>query len=167
MSMRYGYPAAAALLLSGCCLAAASSQAAESTVARGKYLVQVGGCGDCHTPGYFLGKADESRYLGGSDVGFKIPPGTFVGANLTPDKETGLGSWSTEQIVTALTKGERPDGRMLSEVMPWRDFAHLTPADAKSIAMYLKSLPPVSHKVPGPLGPGEKPGFPVLTVVAP
>ncbi|WP_246664935.1 cytochrome c [Neorhizobium sp. P12A] len=157
----------AATLLASCCLSAASLQAAESTVARGKYLVQVGGCGDCHTPGYFLGKADESRYLGGSDVGFKIPPGTFVGANLTPDKETGLGSWSVEQIVTAMTKGQRPDGRMLSEVMPWRDFAHLTAADAKSIAMYLKSLPPVSHKVPGPLGPNEKPDFPVLTVVAP
>jgi mono/diheme cytochrome c family protein len=165
--MRPTMPFLAASLFCGLCLAAPALQAAESTVARGKYLVQFGGCGDCHTPGYFLGKVDESRYLGGSDVGFRIPPGTFVGANLTPDKETGLGSWSVDQIETALTTGVRPDGRVLSTVMPWKDFAHLTKADAKSIALYLKSLPPVSHKVPGPLGPDEKPGFPVLTVVAP
>src|ERR1700754_3679929 len=110
MQMRSGHFRAALLLVS-CCLSAASSQAAESTIARGKYLVQLGGCGDCHTPGYFLGKVDESRYLGGSDVGFRIPPGTFVGANLTPDKETGLGGWSVDQITTALTTGVRPDGR--------------------------------------------------------
>lgn len=139
----------------------------DAAVARGQYLVRIGGCGDCHTPGYFLGKADTSRYLGGSDVGFRIPPGTFVGPNLTPDDETGLGKWSIDEIATAITKGTRPDGRMLSEVMPWKDFAHLTDADAKAIAVYLKSLPPVSHKVPGPLGPEEKPNFPVLTVVAP
>jgi mono/diheme cytochrome c family protein len=167
MHMRSGLLSPAALLLAYCCLSAASSQAAESTVARGKYLVQFGGCSDCHTPGYFLGKPDMTRFLGGSDVGFKIPPGTFVGPNLTSDKETGLGSWSAEQIVTAITKGERPDGRMLAGIMPWRDFANLTPADAKSIAMYLKSLPPISHKVAGPLGPNDKPDFPVLTVVAP
>jgi mono/diheme cytochrome c family protein len=59
---------------------------------RGKYLVTFGGCLDCHTPGYFFGKPDFSRYLGGSDVGFLLPGlGIFVGPNLTPDKETGLG----------------------------------------------------------------------------
>ena len=157
------------MLLSLLCLTLqpASSLAADAAVERGKYLVRIGGCGDCHTPGYFLGKADLSRYLGGSDVGFRIPPGTFVGPNLTSDKETGLGNWSIDQIVTAITKGTRPDGRMLSEVMPWKDFANLTDADAKAIAAYLKSLPPVSHKVRGPLGPDERPDFPVLTVVVP
>ena len=156
-----------AAALAGGSLYAGAALSAESTVARGKYLVLFGGCSDCHTPGYFLGKVDESRYLGGSDVGFRIPPGTFVGPNLTPDKETGLGTWTTEQIVAAITTGTRPDGRMLATIMPWKDFAHLTPADAKSIALYLKSLPPISHKVPGPLGPNDKPDFPVLTVVAP
>ncbi len=80
---------------------------------RGRYLVELGGCGDCHTPGYFLGKADRSRFLGGSDVGFGVPGvGVFVGPNLTPDVETGLGRWTVEQIVTAITKGVRPDGRI-------------------------------------------------------
>jgi len=50
-----------------------SGALAQDAVARGKYLAIVGGCTDCHTPGYFFGKPDEKRYLGGSEVGFEIP----------------------------------------------------------------------------------------------
>ncbi len=147
------------LIVSFIVLAGADSRAestAAAQIARGKYLVEFGGCNDCHTPGYFLGKPDMSRYLGGSDVGFEIPQaGVFVGPNLTPDKETGLGNWTKEQIITALQKGMRPDGRTLSTIMPWMAIAKLTPGDVEAIADYLQSLPPVSHKVPGPFGPGE------------
>ena len=74
-----------------------SSAPAQDQVARGKYLATFGGCTDCHTPGYFFGKPDEKRYLGGSEVGFEIPGlGVFHGPNLTPDKETGLGNWSND-----------------------------------------------------------------------
>ena len=119
----------------------AQSQAADKQVARGKYLVTFGGCNDCHTPGYFLGKPDAARYLGGSDVAFEIPGlGTFVPPNLTPDKETGLGNWSIQEIVVALQTGKRPDGRVLAPIMPWEAFSHLTKADATAIAAYLKSL---------------------------
>src|SRR5271167_3139973 len=94
-------------------LGSSSFAAAETPIERGKYLVTLGGCGDCHTPGYFLGHPDMKRVLGGSDVGFAIPGlGVFVGRNLTPDKETGLGDWSIEQIVTAITTGKRRDGRI-------------------------------------------------------
>jgi mono/diheme cytochrome c family protein len=128
----------------------------DNQIARGKYLVEFGGCNDCHTPGYFFGKPDMERYLGGSDVGFEIPGlGVFVGRNLTPDEETGLGSWSVEEILTALQTGVRPDGRQLAPIMPWQAFANLTKEDATAIAEYLKSLEPVSHAVPGPFGPGE------------
>ncbi|MBB4015878.1 mono/diheme cytochrome c family protein [Chelatococcus caeni] len=131
--------------------------AEDAEVARGKYLVTIGGCNDCHTPGYLFGSPDMSRFLGGSDVGFEIPgEGVFVGRNITPDNETGIGSWTKEQIVTAIQTGERPDGRILAPIMPWHAFANLTPDDAMAIAAYLKSLPPVSHEVPGPFGPGEK-----------
>jgi hypothetical protein len=58
--------------------------------------------------------------------------------------------------VTALQTGKRPDGRELAPIMPWRAFADLTKSDALSITVFLKSLPPVSHKVPGPFGPDEK-----------
>jgi mono/diheme cytochrome c family protein len=130
---------------------------AASQVARGKYLVTFGGCNDCHTPGYFLGKPDEQRYLGGSDVGFEIPGlGVFLGRNITPDKKTGIGTWTKKQIVTALQTGVRPDGRILAPIMPWHAFAHLTKRDANAIADYLKTLKPVDHAVPGPFGPGEK-----------
>jgi mono/diheme cytochrome c family protein len=139
--------------------------AAETQVERGKYLVAVVGCGDCHTPGFFFGKPDMTKYFGGSDVGFAMPGlGVFVGPNLTPDKETGLGKWTKEQIVTAITKGERPDGRMLAPIMPWNDFAHLTKADALAIVAYLQSLPPVHNKVSGPFGPTEKPTVFVMSV---
>jgi mono/diheme cytochrome c family protein len=142
-----------------------AAHAADPQVERGKYLAEIGGCGDCHTPGYFLGRPDTTRFLGGSDVGFGIPgAGVFVGRNLTPDKETGLGKWTAQQIVTAFTTGKRPDGRILAPVMPWRGLAALTRADALALAAFLKSLPPVSNKVPGPFGPDEEPTVFVMSV---
>src|ERR1022692_3438849 len=108
-----------------------NANGAETQVERGKYLVSVIPCNDCHTPGTFLGKPDMARFLGGSEVGFDVPGlGTFYGPNLTPDKETGLGNWTRDQIVTAITTGKRPDGRELAPVMPWHAFASLRKADA-------------------------------------
>jgi mono/diheme cytochrome c family protein len=135
---------------------------------RGKYLVTQGLCTDCHTPGYFFGKPDEQRFLGGSEVGFEIPGlGVFHGPNLTPDKETGLGAWSEADIVKVLRTGVRPDGRGLAPIMPWKAFSQLTDADMQSIAAYLKSLPAVSNQVPGPFGPTETPTSFVFRVVPP
>jgi mono/diheme cytochrome c family protein len=160
------------LAASVCCTFAAAAtsptNAADPQIERGRYLTSFAGCFDCHTPGYFFGKPDMARYLGGSDVGFEIPGlGVFVGPNLTPDKDTGLGNWTIEQIVTALQTGTRPDGRELAPIMPWRSFAKLTRQDARAIAVYLKSLPPLAHKVPGPFGPDEKPTVPVMKIVQP
>ncbi len=154
-------PALACVLLS---VAGTTAHAVDPQVERGKYLAAIGGCTDCHTPGHFLGHPDMTRYLAGSDVGFGSPTGVFVGPNLTPDKETGLGKWSAQQIVTAITTGKRPDGRMLAPMMPWRGLAGLTTPDALAIAAFLKSLPPVSNKVPGPFGPNETPSVLVLSI---
>jgi mono/diheme cytochrome c family protein len=141
---------------------------ADDRVERGRYLVNFGGCFDCHTPGYFFGKPDMARFLAGSEVGFEIPEmGVFYGPNLTPDPETGLGNWTEDEIVTALQSGVRPDGRQLAPIMPWQSFAKLTKEDAQAIAAFLKSLAPVKNKVPGPFGPGEKPTSFVMTIVAP
>ena len=137
-------------------------------VERGKYLVTIGSCTDCHTPGHFLGKPDLKRRLGGSEVGFEIPVlGVFYGPNLTPDDETGLGRWSEHDIITAIRTGRRPDGRMLAPIMPWAALAALTDSDAAAVAAYLKSLPPVKNKVPGPFGPDEAPTSFVMKIVAP
>jgi mono/diheme cytochrome c family protein len=146
----------------------ATARAADPQIERGKYLASFGGCMDCHTRGYFFGKPDMANYLAGSEVGFEIPGlGVFHGPNLTPDKETGLGNWTSEQIVAALQKGVRPDGRVLAPIMPWRALANLTKEDALAIAAYLKSLPPVRNKVPGPFGPTEKPTSFVMKIVPP
>ncbi|MEH2513829.1 mono/diheme cytochrome c family protein [Nitrobacteraceae bacterium AZCC 1564] len=162
--------------LVACCLAGfavvviwtSSAAAMDAKVERGRYLVQLGACNDCHTPGYLFGKPDMSRFLGGSDVGFEVPGmGTFVGPNLTPDKETGLGNWTTEEIVTVLQTGVRPDGRMLAPPMPWRAYANLTKDDVLAIVSYLKSLPPVHRDVPGPFGASEKPTVPRMTILPP
>ena len=142
--------------------------AADSPEKRGEYLVKFGGCSDCHTPGYFLGKLDASRVLAGSDVGFEVPGlGTFLGPNLTPDDETGLGKWTLEEIRTAIQEGKTPEGRMLAPVMPWHDFANLTKSDGLAIAAYLKSLKPIRNEVPGPFGPNEKATTFVMRVVPP
>ena len=126
---------------------------ARAEVARGKYLVTFGACTDCHTPGSFFGKPDMTRFLGGSDVGFEIlGVRVFVAQNLTPDSQTGLGSWSEQQIVAAVTTGKIPDERILAPIMPWH-------------AAYLESLPPVSHQVGGPYGANETPKESVMVVV--
>jgi mono/diheme cytochrome c family protein/uncharacterized protein YjiS (DUF1127 family) len=142
--------------------------AQDAQIKRGQYLVTLGGCTDCHTPGYFFGKPDAARYLGGSEVGFEIPGlGVFHGPNLTPDRETGLGKWSAEQIGKAITAGQRPDGRVLAPIMPWHAFANLTDDDVRAIVAFLTSLPPVKNKVPGPFGPRDKPTSFVMKVVPP
>ena len=141
---------------------------AETAVERGKYLVTISGCNDCHTPGGLLGQPDLKRILGGSDVGFGDPAsGVWVGGNLTPDKATGLGEWTADQIVAALTKGETPKGRKLSEIMPWPALSHLTPDDAQAIVAYLQSLPPVNNPTPGPFKAGETPTTPYVSTVIP
>jgi mono/diheme cytochrome c family protein len=148
-------------------LTAFDAQAAsKKTLERGKYLVTIASCTDCHTPGHFFGKPDMERFLGGSEVGFEIPElGVFHGPNLTPDKDTGLGNWTKAQIVTAITQGKRPDGRQLAPIMPWHAFASFKKRDVSALVDYLMSLKPVKNKVPGPFGPSEKPTAFVMKIV--
>lgn len=111
---------------------------------------------------------NRTRYLGGSDVGFEVPGlGVFYGSNLTLDEETGLGNWTIEQIATAITSGRTPDNRILAPVMPVAAFKNLTEADALAIAAYLKTLPPIKNKVPGPFGLTKKPTSFVFQVLPP
>jgi hypothetical protein len=99
-------------------------------------------------------------------VGFSVPGlGVFYGPNLTPENETGLGKWTVQQIVTAMTEGTAPDGRKLAPPMPSEWFHHLTRQDAAAIAAYLKTLKPVKNQVPGPFGPTQKPTGFVMQVV--
>jgi mono/diheme cytochrome c family protein len=162
--MRTGYkPFLAAAAMVG---VSSAVLADDGEIARGKYLVTIGGCNDCHTPGALLGKPDFSRALSGSEVGFAIPGlGVFAGPNLTPDKETGLGNWTDDQIISAVTAGVTPDGRRLAPIMPYAALSHLSSADAHAIVVYLRSLPPVKNAVPGPFGPKETPTTLVFVIV--
>src|SRR5271163_2699063 len=113
------------------------ASADDAQIARGRYLVVISGCSDCHTPGALLGKPDMKSYLAGSDVGFSIPGvGIFVGQNLTPDKETGIGSWTSDQIIATIRTGKKPDGGQLSGIMPYPALSHLSDEDAQAIAAF-------------------------------
>ena len=93
-----------------------TSRADEAQVERGRYLVQIAGCSDCHTPGHFLGQPDPARFLGGSDVGFEIPGvGIVYGPNLTPDA-TGLGAWTADQIVATYTFSDADAVKYLTQL---------------------------------------------------
>ena len=147
---------------------AVPAMAQDSKIDRGKYLVTFGGCNDCHTPGYFFGKPDMNKYLGGSEVTFEIPGlGAFAGRNITPDKETGIGNWTPEQIVTAIQQGKRPDGRTLAPIMPYHAFTYLSKDDALAIAAYLQTIPPVKNAVAGPFAPGDKSSTFMMRILPP
>jgi len=153
--------------LGAAALLASPARADDAQIARGHYLVTIAGCSDCHTPGALLGSPDMKRYLGGSDVGFAIPgAGVFVGENLTPDKETGLGKWTDSQVIAAFRTGKTPEGRELSPVMPYPALSHLSDEDAQAIVAFLRSLPPVSNQVKN-FGPNDKPTISVSAVLPP
>jgi len=130
----------------------------EQKIARGEYLVTIMSCNDCHTPGTFHGAPDFERRLSGSELGWVGPWGTSYARNLTPDPETGIGSWSEDDIVKTIRTGQRADGSAVLPPMPWPMYTVLTDEDAYAIAAYLKSLPPVQHKVPDVQPAGTKPG---------
>ena len=155
-------------------LAAVTRAASPITpvITRGKYLVTIMDCGGCHTPGALRGKPDPARLLAGSDVGFAGPPppgaatgGVVYPPNLTPDKDTGLGKWTDEQIIRAVRFGQRPDGRALSPAMPWPAYSALTDADARALVAYLRSIPAVAFRAPGNVAPGETPTAAYLKLV--
>jgi mono/diheme cytochrome c family protein len=120
----------------------------------GERLAHTSGCNDCHTPGGMYGAPDFARTLSGSELGWQGPWGVSYPRNLTPDPATGIGSWSAQDIVNAIRTGHRPDGSVILPPMPWQAYSHMTDQDANAIAAYLKSLPPIQHKVPDKIPPG-------------
>ncbi len=148
--------------------AGAASRGASAEVARGQYLATIMDCAGCHTPGALAGRPEFDRQLAGSAIGFALPDGGVVyPKNLTPDAETGLGRWSEDDIARAVRQGQSRNGRVLVPVMPWPSYAVLTEADARAIAAYLKSVPPVRFEVPRDVRPGETPAAPYMTVITP
>jgi hypothetical protein len=167
--------AAAATLSSGAPPAAAG---ANEAIARGAQIVVVGGCNHCHTPWAFEPKLgmpvpnmkrmlsghpadapDPEGKRGKSDIvligptftSFAMPFGIVYAPNLTPDKDTGLGTWTEKMFVDAMKTGKHlgGNGRAILPPMPWMDLGQLPESDLKALFAYLRSLPAVRNAVPG------------------
>lgn len=153
------------------CTSAPPAEEPEMTQAekieRGRYLSMIGGCNDCHTPGTLFGAPDFERTLSGSELGWVGPWGVTYPRNLTPDEETGIGTWSEADIVVAVRTGARPDGSELLPPMPWPMYSTLTDEDAFALAAYLKSIPAIRHQVPDKLPPGTRPAGSFVTLPEP
>jgi hypothetical protein len=138
-------------------------------VERGQYLVELLGCGACHTDGALEGVPDFNKSLAGSSIGiaFMNPlgtdrPGVVYPPNITPDVETGIGGWSDLQIQRAIQAGlGRHSGRRIA-VMPWQGYAKITADDARAIVAFLRSIKPVRHEVPEPVQPGQVAEYPFV-----
>jgi mono/diheme cytochrome c family protein len=118
---------------------------------RGEYLVHAEMCGLCHTQINRTGIYRDDRYLaGGMRVG-AYPHAFFVSFNLTSDADTGLGRWTEEQIMEVFRSGRAPDRQVNLWGMPWFYLHYFTPDDARAVARYLKSQPPIRNEIPRPL----------------
>jgi mono/diheme cytochrome c family protein len=163
---------------------AQSAPAAAMTVekaARGKYLVATSGCMDCHTP-LKLGpngpEPDMSRLFAGHPEELKMPPvpalpqgpwlviasatntawsgpwGVSFTANLTPDKETGLGDWTVQDFKNTIRTGRHLGrGRPVLPPMPIPVYNHMSDEDLEAVFAYLRTVPPIKNRVPEPWAP--------------
>lgn len=156
----------------------------QELISRGKYLVTTGGCDDCHTPKIYTANGpvpDTSRLLSGFQQGGTLPaldvkyvaPGNWVAtesnfsawvgpwgisyaSNLTPDNATGIGALSEEMFIKTLREGKYMGvGRPLLPPMPWPTIGQMTDQDLKAIYAYLKTINPISNKVPEPTPPDK------------
>src|SRR5215510_5761490 len=159
----------------------------QASVERGKYLVTLGGCNDCHTPKIAgpggVPEPDAKSLLSGhpenaphpawapqdakgiraNDTGtaFAGPWGVSFSSNLTPDKETGIGEWTEATFIQIARTGKhqgQPNGRDILPPMPWFNMKDLSEVDLKAMWAYLRSIPPVKNQVPFPIPPSANAG---------
>jgi mono/diheme cytochrome c family protein len=129
---------------------------ADPLTERGGYLVKtIMACGNCHTPRDADGKSIAENALSGG-LTITSPAFTATAPNITPDRETGIGSWTDSEIKRALTEGMRPDhghlaGVPLAAVMPAAFYKALLPADLDGIVAYLHTVKPVRNEVAAPV----------------
>ncbi len=160
---------------------AGNSGSEKQLLERGKYLVNIMVCNDCHTP-FKMGpkgpEPDMSRELSGHPQDLVMPPvpqmgngpwvwagagtntafggpwGTSFTANLTPDPETGLGKWTEETFFQAIRTGRHEgQGRPILPPMPWPQFRNASDEDLKAVFAYLRSIKPIKNRVPLPVEP--------------
>jgi hypothetical protein len=157
---------------------------ADEMIKRGDYIVTTGSCNDCHSPKIMTQMGpipDSTKLLSGHPATSPLPPinaeslkpgswismspdiTAFVGpwgisyaANLTPDSATGIGAWTEEQFINTVRNGKHlGNGRDILPPMPWPFVGKLIDDDLKAVYAYLRSLPPISNRVPGPVPPPD------------
>ncbi|NDK54555.1 c-type cytochrome [Pontibacter fetidus] len=121
----------------------------DDQVSKGKYLVTVAACGDCHTP---QDSDEKMKFAGGAE--FNLPFGTIRSANLTPDNETGLGNWTEDAFVNRFKQnqalamsGNKLGSKDFNSIMPWNMYAGMEEEDLRAIYQYLRTLEPAKNKV--------------------
>jgi mono/diheme cytochrome c family protein len=153
------------------------AQQKRAQVARGEYLVTIGGCNDCHTPwkvGANGPEPDMTRALSGhpesvpmpvpaqnasdgpwlwkgaaTNTAFAGPWGVSYARNLTPDEVTGIGIWTEEMFMNTIRSGRHWGvGRPILPPMPWFNYAKMSDEDLRAVYAYLRTLKPVRNDVP-------------------
>src|SRR6185436_19662158 len=120
--------------------ASAQAPANRDLIARGKYVFgATGGCG-CHT--------EKDRPVNSGGRKYEGPFGTVYSSNITPDKQTGIGDWTDEQIITAIRLGRRPNGERLIPVHPYTVFNGMAAEDLRVLVAFLRTVKPVSRPTP-------------------
>jgi hypothetical protein len=144
--------------IAGCVVLLATSGAmAESSTERGGYLVNtIMACGNCHTPRDAEGRTIAEKAFSGGGLTFTTPAFIATAPNITPDLETGIGSWSDAEIKHALVEGMRPGhghlaGVPLAAIMPVNFYKALLPDDLDAIVAYLHAIKPIRNEVPDPV----------------
>ena len=128
-----------------------TQESRQSLIARGDYLVNgIMTCNHCHTPKDKAGNPMMERRFSGGVQRFDEVPFAATGSNISADVETGLGQWSDADVKRALTDGVRPDGSRLAFVMPYPLYKVLTPRDLDAVVTYLRTVSPITNKVPPP-----------------
>jgi mono/diheme cytochrome c family protein len=129
-------------------LAATVAAGAQSPLERGSYLVNgILTCGNCHTPRGPGGVFAMDKQLSGGPQEWDTPAFKVKGANITPDRETGIGSWTDAEIKRAMVEGVRPNGTQIAPIMPYGFYKVFSTADLDAVVAYLRSVPAVSNKV--------------------
>lgn len=136
--VRSPWLAASAVILLALLAPAPTAAATHDLVARGKYVFgAAGGCG-CHT--------EKDRQVNSGGRKYDGPFGTVYSTNITPDRQTGIGTWTDDQIIAAIRLGLRPNGERLIPVHPFTVFNGMAEEDLRALVAYLRSVPPASRK---------------------
>lgn len=128
---------------------------AERAIAeRGRYIVVTTGCIGCHATNGPRGP-DLMKYMAGGAIKSQTEKATYVSRNLTPDKETGLGRRTDDEVKRVMRSGVFPDGHIVPTYnMPWGAFSNWTEEDHHAVVVYLRHLKPIHHQTPEPV-PGN------------